>query len=98
MNLHKGFRRAFVVLWVLYGASVVLYLFYPVPRYGFTQATGIYAFTITRWENLWTNFGWHLLWAVPVVLLVPPLIVYGIIRLLLKIGWWVARGFRESPR
>ena len=131
MNLHRGFRRVFAVLWVLYGASVVMYPFYAAEKamdaaasfsvmtfnscIGAPRNQGLsyddqlrvcsaesrHAFDSvglgTGWKNLWMNLRWHLLWALPVVLLVPPLIVYGVIWLLLKIGLWVARGFRESP-
>jgi hypothetical protein len=48
------------------------------------------------WRGLWLQLGWHSLWVVPVVLLVPPLITYGTIRLIVKTSLWVAKGFRES--
>jgi hypothetical protein len=46
--------------------------------------------------DLGSQLGWNLLWIVPAVILIPPLIVYGIIRLLVKTSQWVAGGFRES--
>jgi hypothetical protein len=52
----------------------------------------------TNWKQTWAEFGWHLLWAVPAVLLIPPLMVYGGILLLVKLGRWIVVGFRESPR
>lgn len=43
------------------------------------------------------NAGWNLLWVIPVVLLIPPLIVlwsgYGIF----KVGRWIADGFEDRP-
>jgi hypothetical protein len=40
--------------------------------------------------------GWHLLWAVPVFLVVPPLLVYGIIKVFVRIGSWVVGGFKQA--
>jgi hypothetical protein len=48
------------------------------------------------WKDLWRHSGWHVLWIVPAVLLIPPLIVYGIIWLLVRVSLWVVGGFRES--
>jgi hypothetical protein len=45
-------------------------------------------------DELWRHFGWHLVRIVPVVLLVPPLIEYGIIRFIVKAALWIANGFR----
>jgi hypothetical protein len=46
--------------------------------------------------DLGSQLGWNLLWIVPAAILIPPLIVYGIIRLLVKTSHWVVGGFRES--
>ena len=51
--------------------------------------------SVESWKGIWAE-GWRLLWIVPAVLLIPPLIVYGMIRFLVKIGLWAARGFMES--
>jgi hypothetical protein len=52
------------------------------------------------WIGLWQILGWHLLWFVPVVIVVLPLIVYGmlypVIWLVVKTSRWVVEGFRES--
>jgi hypothetical protein len=130
MNLQSGFNRVFAVLWVLYGASVVLYPFYEdekamdaaasfsvmtfnscinAPRnqglsyneqLSLCSADSNNAFKSVGlgmgWKNLWRDLGWHLLWAVPVALLAPPLIVYGLTWLLVKTALWVAKGFRVS--
>jgi hypothetical protein len=42
------------------------------------------------------NTGWHLLWIVPSVLAVPPLLLYGIVWLLVKTLYWLVNGFRKS--
>ena len=43
------------------------------------------------------DLGWHLLWIFPVALVIPPLILYAIIRGLAALGSWIAGGFRETP-
>ena len=46
----------------------------------------------------WTQFGWHLLWVVPVALCVPPLFVYGCFYGLWRTGRWITRGFATPGR
>jgi hypothetical protein len=46
----------------------------------------------------WTQFGWHLLWVVPVALCVPPLLLYGIIYGTVRIVSWIVRGFAAQPK
>jgi len=136
MNLRRGFRRVFTVVWVLSVAALLFYPFYvaqvemherigyAVARYGpcmqdrhenypgnswednykfceaeqkeLTKDLGFWM----GWLNLWRTLGWHVFWFVPGVVLIPPLIVYGmlygVIWLLVKTSRWVAQGFRES--
>ena len=120
MNLQRGFRRVFVILWLLYIVSVVLYPFYEDERewpttsllarveydacmnaakggdYSGNMRVCMNAFSHAglgaTWKNIWEQNGWHPLWAAPVVFLVPPLIVYGVLWLLVKAGVSVAKG------
>jgi hypothetical protein len=41
----------------------------------------------------WVDFGWHLLWILPCVMLVPPVILYWSVRAFIRIGRWVVNGF-----
>lgn len=47
--------------------------------------------------SIYRSMGWNLLWLVPVMIFVPPLILYGMLRGLIALGSWIVRGFREDP-
>ena len=49
-----------------------------------------------NWKLFWQRAHWHLVWAVPATLVIPPLIVYGLVWLVVKTGLWVAAGFRQG--
>jgi hypothetical protein len=36
------------------------------------------------------------LWELPLALFIPPLILYGALRGLIALGFWIVRGFREN--
>jgi hypothetical protein len=47
-----------------------------------------------RLGSVYASVGWHLLWVVPCALLLPPLAVYGLVRAIVAVGFWVFQGFR----
>jgi hypothetical protein len=47
--------------------------------------------------SLYHEIGWHMLWAFPVALTIPPAMLYGIVRGFIAVFSWILAGFSQSP-
>jgi hypothetical protein len=120
MNVRRGFKRIFVIFWLVYAAWVVWYPIHENAKnrqQAFDLTGAVYQTcmqardTTGCWEeyqrgmdrdvqlyrgSIWTESGWHLLWIVPGVLLIPPAIFCGVAWGLVRTGLWVVNGFRHT--